>query len=83
MTMTRTEKADHSFELRIASQNSGYVTVEFAHPERRRVAIAATGHAMMPAGEYRARVMRRRPANGMAAERYDAARRYRRRPVRR
>lgn len=83
MTMKRTEKAEHSFELQIASQNSGYVTVEFGRPESRRAAIAATGHAMMPASEYKISEMRRRSANGMAEERYNAARRYRRRPVRR
>lgn len=83
MTMTREVKSSHQLELRIAAQNSGYVTVEFGDPTRRRAAIAATGHAMMPASEYRAREMGRRSAAGMASERYDTARRYRRRPVRR
>lgn len=83
MTMKRTEKSDHQMELTIAAQTGGFVTVEFASPRRRRAAIAATGHAMMPVSEYKIHRMGRKSANGMAAERYSMARRYRRRPVRR
>lgn len=60
MTMTRTEKATHQLELHIATQNSGYVTEEYAKPSLRRAAIETTGHAMMPASEYRVLRMGRR-----------------------
>lgn len=53
MTMKRTEKLDHSMNLKVASQNSGYTAEDFAKPELRRKALAETGHMMMPATDYR------------------------------
>lgn len=60
MTMTRTEKASHHLELTIATQNSGYVTAEWARPTERRSRIAENGHAMMTAGEYKIHRMGRK-----------------------
>ena len=67
MTMTRTEKSDHQFELAIAATNSGYTPAEWSAPLPRRARIAAEGHAMMTAAEYREHRMGRRSAAGMAA----------------
>ncbi len=78
MTMTRTAKSDHTFELRIASQNSGYVTAEWTRPAERRTRIAAEGHAMMTATEYREHRMGRRVSSrdrrDVAIERMQARR---------
>lgn len=63
MTMKRTEKATHQFELHIARQNSGYTTEEWASPANRRQSIAETGHAMMPADAYKVERMGRKASS--------------------
>jgi hypothetical protein len=62
MTMTREAKSSHQLELRIARQNSGFTAEEFGKPELRRAARAERGHAMMPASDYRAERMGRKPS---------------------
>ena len=75
MTMTRTEKMDHKVQLDTATYaEDGLTGTWFASPARR-------GEKMTPA-EYKVHYMGRKSSQGMAAERYTAARRYRRRPVR-
>lgn len=75
MTMSREAKMDHKIQLDTARYaEDGLTGTWHASPARR-------GEKMTPA-EYMVNYMGRKPSRGMAAERYDAARRYRRRPVR-
>lgn len=76
MTMTREAKMDHKIQLDTARYApDGLTGTWFASPARR-------GEKMTPA-EYKVNYMGRKPSQGMAAERYAAARRFRRPPARR